>query len=328
MDASCSSSGVSKLNSALERQRIAHPLQPAVRHQPQPGDLLIQDFLSANPLVQQRQANANLHQMLDQQAPNWSMEFKNFDPNLQASDREFEQAFQKARMASDWSQEFKVIENNQDWNREFDDIQKSLKGVQLERSPEEWTEQFEQVINTPGVENEEKLMDEWTSQFDKAWAESTGGGNWQKDFENEDWNEDFSQFMAAPPEVLDLVLLDPVTGPLETYTFEAENPYLNHSNPREVLVQFEKEGNKPLSLMALVLEAIVQQDPYNSDAWMKLGIVQAENEKELPAIAALQRSVKENHSNAEALIVFVSLNSRILPFHTPMRAKMAMHWLR
>jgi hypothetical protein len=32
-------------------------------------------------------------------------------------------------------------------------------------------------------------------------------------------------------------------------------------------------------------------------------MVQAENEKEIPAIAALQRSVRENHSNENALIV-------------------------
>ncbi|RKO90666.1 hypothetical protein BDK51DRAFT_14387, partial [Blyttiomyces helicus] len=76
---------------------------------------------------------------------------------------------------------------------------------------------------------------------------------------------------------------------------------LSHENPMaEGLRILEASGN--LSEAALAFEAAVQRDPDNSEAWAYLGTVQAENEKEDPAIAALQRSVQEDPSNLKALM--------------------------
>lgn len=58
-----------------------------------------------------------------------------------------------------------------------------------------------------------------------------------------------------------------------------------------------------LTQAALAFEAAVQQQPQDDLAWQHLGMVQAENEKEVPAILALERGVKENPANVIALMV-------------------------
>jgi peroxin-5 len=64
------------------------------------------------------------------------------------------------------------------------------------------------------------------------------------------------------------------------------------------------EGGQ-LSAAALCFEAAVQREETSSRGWMYLGQVQAENETEEPAIAALQRAVKEAPDNLPALMVSI-----------------------
>jgi cytochrome c-type biogenesis protein CcmH/NrfG len=52
----------------------------------------------------------------------------------------------------------------------------------------------------------------------------------------------------------------------------------------------EEGGN--LSLAALAFEAAVQKDPQHIEAWTMLGSAQAQNEKESPAIRALEQALK------------------------------------
>ncbi|RKO99287.1 hypothetical protein CXG81DRAFT_4567, partial [Caulochytrium protostelioides] len=74
-----------------------------------------------------------------------------------------------------------------------------------------------------------------------------------------------------------------------------------HADPMaEGLAILARQGN--LTDAALCFEAAVQRDPDNNEGWTLLGQVQAENEKELPAIAALQRAVQQAPQNARALM--------------------------
>ena len=101
---------------------------------------------------------------------------------------------------------------------------------------------------------------------------------------------------------------DPVLSECALYTFEPVNPYLNHPDPLKAgLSILDEQGS--LTQACLALEAACQRDPNNDVAWMRLGMAQAENEKEGPAIAALQRCVQENPANLEGLMVyfFISL---------------------
>ncbi|KAF2009836.1 TPR-like protein [Aaosphaeria arxii CBS 175.79] len=91
---------------------------------------------------------------------------------------------------------------------------------------------------------------------------------------------------------------DPVMG---DYLFEQNNLFDNVTNPFEEGIKIMEEGGN-LSLAALAFEAAVQKDPQHVAAWVKLGESQAQNEKETPAIRALEQALKLDASNLEALM--------------------------
>jgi tetratricopeptide (TPR) repeat protein len=91
---------------------------------------------------------------------------------------------------------------------------------------------------------------------------------------------------------------DPQLG---DYMFEEENVFRNVANPFEEGVKIMREGGN-LSLAALAFEAAVQKDPQHVQAWTMLGSAQAQNEKELPAIRALEQALKVDPNNLDALM--------------------------
>ena len=91
---------------------------------------------------------------------------------------------------------------------------------------------------------------------------------------------------------------DPQLG---DYMFEDENVFKNVNNPFEEGVKVLREGGN-LSLAALAFEAAVQKDPQHVQAWTMLGAAQAQNEKELPAIRALEQALKIDANNLDALM--------------------------
>ena len=91
---------------------------------------------------------------------------------------------------------------------------------------------------------------------------------------------------------------DPQLG---DYLFEDENAFRAIGNPyNEGMRIMQEAGN--LSLAALAFEAAVQQDPQHIEAWCMLGSAQAQNEKEAPAIRALEQALKLDPSNLDALM--------------------------
>jgi peroxin-5 len=91
---------------------------------------------------------------------------------------------------------------------------------------------------------------------------------------------------------------DPQLG---DYMFEEDNVYQSVNNPFEEGVKIMQEGGN-LSLAALAFEAAVQKDPQHVKAWTMLGSAQAQNEKELPAIRALEQALKMDPGNLDALM--------------------------
>ncbi|KAJ5291000.1 hypothetical protein N7478_000251 [Penicillium angulare] len=91
---------------------------------------------------------------------------------------------------------------------------------------------------------------------------------------------------------------DPTLG---DYMFEEDNVYQSVTNPFEEGVKIMREGGN-LSLAALAFEAAVQKDPQHVQAWTMLGSAQAQNEKELPAIRALEQTLKTDPGNLDALM--------------------------
>ncbi|KAL1954699.1 hypothetical protein VTO42DRAFT_803 [Malbranchea cinnamomea] len=91
---------------------------------------------------------------------------------------------------------------------------------------------------------------------------------------------------------------DPQLG---DYLFEEENAFRAVANPFEEGMKIMKEGGN-LSLAALAFEAAVQKDPTHVEAWTMLGSAQAQNEKETPAIRALEQALKLDPNNLDALM--------------------------
>lgn len=85
------------------------------------------------------------------------------------------------------------------------------------------------------------------------------------------------------------------------YLFEEENVFRAVGDPFGEGLRIMEEGGN-LSLAALAFEAAVQKDPQHVEAWTMLGSAQAQNEKEAPAIRALEQALKLDRSNLDALM--------------------------
>lgn len=88
---------------------------------------------------------------------------------------------------------------------------------------------------------------------------------------------------------------------LGDYSFEQDNVFRDVANPFEEGMKIMRDGGN-LSLAALAFEASVQKDPSHVKAWTMLGTSQAQNEKELPAIRALEQALKADPNNLDALM--------------------------
>ncbi|MCJ1370166.1 Peroxisomal membrane signal receptor PTS1 [Loxospora ochrophaea] len=91
---------------------------------------------------------------------------------------------------------------------------------------------------------------------------------------------------------------DPQLG---EYIFEDDNIFQSLNDPFDEGLKIMNEAGN-LSLAALAFEAAVQKDPMHVQAWCMLGSAQAQNEKESPAIRALEQALKLDSSNLDALM--------------------------
>jgi len=113
---------------------------------------------------------------------------------------------------------------------------------------------------------------EWISEFDSQKA----------------WSTDLSSTKSMPN-----------SG---EYLFEQDNPYMSLDDPfQEGKRLMETGGN--LSLAALAFESAVQKKPGHVEAWTFLGNCQAQNEKETPAIRALETALRLDPQNLNAMMV-------------------------
>ncbi|GMM48604.1 Pex5 protein [Pichia kluyveri] len=87
----------------------------------------------------------------------------------------------------------------------------------------------------------------------------------------------------------------------DEYQFEEKNEFLNNPNAYEIGCKL-MEGGAKLSEAALAFEAAVQSDPKHVDAWLKLGQVQIQNEKELSGITAIENCLLIDDKNLTALM--------------------------
>ncbi|KAI6814147.1 TPR-like protein [Hortaea werneckii] len=190
---------------------------------------------------------------------------------------------------TDWEKQFEELSTQ---DREVDDLDAEAQNAverelnDLDRSETGFGD-FENIWNSIRTEtdaNRDMLGDEELAKhmgegFDE-WKDFDGMGH---DFSGLG-THDFSQ------------------GPeLGNYLFEENNPFKEIPNAFEEGMKILHEGGN-LSLASLAFEAAVQKDENFTDAWVALGQAQAQNEKEAPAIRALEQAIKLDPSNLEALM--------------------------
>lgn len=174
-----------------------------------------------------------------------------------------------------WEEQFKAIEEQ---NRAASG---SAKGKEAAR--EELAADEEITVE----EDDVKIADD---HFENVWEriKSQVLDNVDQFREGDVWDRDFDEYTTTRPNFGD-------------YQFEPNNPYMQEEDPYTIGCELMDHGAK-LSLAALCFEAAVQKNPEHIEAWARLGQAQAQNEKEDPAIRALERAIKLDPGNLGALL--------------------------
>ncbi|CAN6669432.1 peroxisomal targeting signal receptor [Trichomonascus vanleenenianus] len=192
-------------------------------------------------------------------------------------------ALSQMNLGQQQQQQPKVQElDSKNWEEQFRQIEEDAK------AKEETTEKEAEVIVD---ENGEEYQMEYTEEsFESVWERiKTQVLDNAEDWTSKDaWDRDFDEFTHNRPEFGD-------------YQFEENNPYMEQEDPYAIGVSLMDTGAK-LSVAALCFEAALQKKPDHVDAWARLGACQAQNEKEDPAIRALERCIKLDPGNLGALM--------------------------
>ncbi|KAG0199301.1 Peroxisomal membrane signal receptor PTS1 [Mortierella sp. GBA30] len=241
----------------------------------------------------QQQGGARLFELNPEEEAAFSAAFQQH----QAPQHEWQEEFlQREHVVGDIPAEFEAaFQKNFDWANEFALVEGKGKGKAVDANQASWEAQFEaaqrdstgettSTNNFVNLGERDELEDLWSTLKDNL-TDTEDVQNILDDPSS--WEAEFADFNAVAA---------PQLGP---YTFEPNNPYLSHPDPMTEGIRLTEEGGS-LSEAALAFEAAVQQDDTNSRAWMMLGNVQAQNEKEEPAIRALERAVQVDANNLDA----------------------------
>jgi len=147
-----------------------------------------------------------------------------------------------------------------------------------------WAEQYDRFQE--GEETEEQWLARWAKiqASQQEWAESYLG--------NTDWDEALVDQYER--------VYNGLTQHDDSYEFQPNNPFTRDPDALAKGIHYFNEGQLTESVLAL--EAAVQQDPSNSQAWTSLGLARAENDQDKLAIQALEQAVAIDHGNLPALM--------------------------
>lgn len=187
----------------------------------------------------------------------------------------------------DWDNRFKEIEELSAEAKEAE--QADFKESELDEIivDDKYQATFQEVwdlLNLDAVEND--FISQQYEDFKKSQGETFPANMLQ-------WEKDFAKYASTRAHFGD-------------YKFESEesNQFLDlpaDQDPYQIGLQLMENGAK-LSEAALAFEAAINKNPQHVDAWLKLGEVQTQNEKEIAGITALEKCLELNAENSEALM--------------------------
>lgn len=202
-------------------------------------------------------------------------------PQQQQQQPQFKEA-QNAEPQVDWDDKFKEIE----------ELTQNVEEIPREASPEividdKYQATFDEVwdsLNSDAIEN-----DFISQQYEDF--RNTQGQSFPADMAQ--WERDFAKYASTRAHFGD-------------YKFEDQqhNQFLDlpkEQDAYEIGLQLMENGAK-LSEAALAFEAAIQKDQGHVLAWLKLGEVQTQNEKEIAGISALEKCLELLPENSEALM--------------------------
>ncbi|CAK4031518.1 Peroxisomal targeting signal receptor [Lecanosticta acicola] len=167
-----------------------------------------------------------------------------------------------------------------DWEKQFEELSTADKEAdQLDKEAQEAIERELNQVDRDMLADEE-LENRYGNEYEQ-WTDFDGLNH---DFDS---FREFGEFDSRPNE--------------GNYMFEEHNLFKDVPNAFEEGQKIMREGGN-LSLAALAFEAAVQKQPDFIEAWVALGQAQAQNEKESPAIRALEQALKLDPGNLESLM--------------------------
>lgn len=174
-------------------------------------------------------------------------------------------SFQKG---DDWLDGFAKGESSgflDEHNHEYSKVQEASLVNQEETS--------NNIIKEP-TEDDKEFWD----RAEREWSDITNSWN------DTPWGQEYLDEMNASRE----------------YAFKKENPMLEHPDALQEGIRRLEAGD--VSNAVLFLEAAVQKEPENPEAWFYLGRSQADNEQEIPAIIAFEKCLDLDANNLKALM--------------------------
>lgn len=189
--------------------------------------------------------------------------------------------------AVDWDNQFKEIEELSNKVEEVDTAAEVRAGSPEIVIDDKYQATFQEVwdsLNSDAIEN-----DFISQQYEDF--KHTQGETFPADMAQ--WERDFAKYASTRAHFGD-------------YKFEelSNNQFLelpSDQDAYEIGLQLMENGAK-LSEAALAFEAAIQKDENHVMAWLKLGEVQTQNEKEIAGIAALEKCLELAPENSEALM--------------------------
>ncbi|CCE65478.1 hypothetical protein TPHA_0L01210 [Tetrapisispora phaffii CBS 4417] len=175
-----------------------------------------------------------------------------------------------------------------DWDERFKELEKEV-SENLNINDDEI--ESEAVIETEMNDmNEEVVEEKYKNAFQEAWDSiSKDAEDLLPDGLNPDaWETEHQHYFHSKLNQ---------TG---DYSFAKTNEFLHNPNAYEIGCMLMENGAK-LSEAALSFEAALQDDPSHVDAWLKLGLVQIQNEKEIHGISALEKCLQLDPKNLDAM---------------------------
>ncbi|CAD8150419.1 unnamed protein product [Paramecium octaurelia] len=186
--------------------------------------------------------------------------------------------------------------------------QSALERIQtLEEGWDQATKNVEQK-QSDLTEVEEKFSKMWDEKLEKYESELQNEDQFQKKLEDTyqkilkemDTGTDFDKmFSEAWQAASDLQEFELYKDSNDTYRFQENNKYLAMDFPLQAALNLVHQGQNTEAILAL--EAHIQKNPTDSNAWRILGRLHQENDQDQRAVAAFLNAMKQNPNELDTL---------------------------